>query len=40
MIMINYLNRQMLDKIDHKQFNSKINKKIKEFKILVLKLNN
>lgn len=38
--MINYLNKLMLDKIDHKQFNNKINKKIKEFKILVLKLNN
>lgn len=38
--MINYLNKLMLDKIDHKLFNSRINKKIKEFKTLVLKLNN
>lgn len=38
--MINYLNKQISDKIDHRRYNNKTNKKIKEFKTLLLKLNN
>lgn len=38
--MINFQNRQISDKIDLKQYNNKTNKRIKEFKILVLRLNN
>lgn len=38
--MINLQNKQILDKIDLRQFNNKTNKKIREFKTLVLRLNN
>jgi hypothetical protein len=38
--MINYLNKLMLGRIDHKQFNNKHNKKIKEYKTSLLRSSN